>query len=157
MYKEHKVVLIVLFLVIFVCSLRWKINYAKIADDAITVVSIVLAVYIAVASALLGTPYAEKLKSKDDYIPDKTKLGVLAAYLRIAGCLSVIILLISSLYVLELDVFSENLTFRFEWVQNIIENSHILISAISCALFFANILFMGLILKFLINSLTKSV
>lgn len=157
MYKEHKVALILLSLVIFVCSLHWKINYANIADDAITVISIVLAVYIAVASALLGTPYAEKLKSKDDYIPDKTKLGVLAAYLRIAGCLSVIILLISSLYVLELDVFSENLTFRFDWVQSIIENSHIFISAISCALFFANILFMGLILKFLINSLTKSV
>ena len=159
MYKRHKILCLIISLVVTVLSFLLNIEYSKIAEIAITVVSIALAVYIGAACALLGSPYAEKLRSIRDVEDNtRTSLGVLAHYLRAAGFFSVITIIISSVSLLDIDLPT---ILRISPSKNaLLAFLHILkrvISAASCGLFFVNVLFIWLILLFLINSISKSV
>ena len=158
MYKRHKIFGAILFSVIFLLSCLFKLDYTKIADSAISVVSIALGVYIGAASVILGSNFAGKLKSQpDSEIKTKTHLGVLATYLRIAGFLGIMTILVSSLYNLDIDIplITEQLikTSFGSWLINFLSVSF---SSISCCLFAENLFFIWLILLFLINSLSKS-
>ena len=74
MYKQHIIACYVVGVSVFLCSYCFNFSYACIASDALTLVSIVLAVYIAVPSALLGSTYSRILKkSKDNKIPTQLK------------------------------------------------------------------------------------
>jgi len=64
--KEHKTYLIICFLLITVIAYILNWNFEKMADTAITLVSIAVGVYIAAVSALLGSPYAKELKQETD-------------------------------------------------------------------------------------------
>ena len=66
MDKEHKTYLIICFLLITVIAYILNWNFEKMADTAITLVSIAVGVYIAAVSALLGSPYAKELKQETD-------------------------------------------------------------------------------------------
>ena len=145
MYKHHKRMIGVLTIVSFFASLLLQVNYNNITDITVTIISIALAVYIAAMSALLGSPYAKELKEKtDSQIPTQTMLGTLAHYLRWAGRLGIITIVISCIYKLKPFV-----------IENKIVSS--ICAALSCSIFSVNILFILLIFVFLVNSLTKSV
>lgn len=158
MYRRHRRTCIVLFVSIFFATFKLKADYSKIADNAVSVISIALAVYIGAASVILGSDFAKKLKKQQDQeLITKTSLGVLASYLRTAGVCSLLTIIISIIYMLDLDVSSlvNILTqyvpieyFQFLWN---------FLSSISFGLFAINVIFLWLILIFLINSMTKSV
>ena len=63
MYRRHKIACAILFALSFLATFILKADYSKIADSAIAVVSIALAVYIGAASVILGSDFAGKLKN----------------------------------------------------------------------------------------------
>lgn len=158
MYRRHKIACAVLFVLSFLATFILKADYSKIADSAISVVSIALAVYIGAASVILGSDFAGKLKKQQDsQLTTKSSLGVLASYLRIAGICSLLTVIISAIYMLDLDIsFFDNILIKYALIENtqIFQN---LCSALSSSLFVINVFFIWLILIFLINSMTKSV
>lgn len=159
MYKNHKKIIIFIFFIIFLISFVLKANYESIANLAISVVSIALAVYIGASSVILGSPFAKKLKEqRDSEIKTKTNLGVLATYLRIAGFSSIITIVISLIYTLDFNSGCiYNLFTNCESLGLSCDMLFLLFSSFSCSIFVINIVFIWLILLFLINSLTKSV
>lgn len=150
MYKRHKVY--TAFLALLTCFLCYFLNvdYSKIAENAVTVVSISFALHITVASSLLGSDYSRHLKKHTDpYNPTKTQLGVIVTYLKDAGIISVLTITISTLYMLVPDDLQTEFLGRYWDVLCRI------VSSASCALFAINFLFLWLIFIFLINSLTR--
>lgn len=159
MYKRHKIMSMALFVGVFLVTFLLKADYFEIASSAISVVSIALAVYIGAASVILGSNFAEKLKNqKDSQIKTKTRLGVLATYLRIAGSCSLVTIVISGIYALDLDLsFVGKFFASWEYSNHLMETMPLVLSSFSCSMFTLNIFFIWLILLFLINSMAKSV
>ena len=159
MYERHKRLIVIIFIAVLIAAIILNADYSKIAEASISVMSIAVAVYISATSVILGSTYAEKLKGQvDSKITTSTILGVLAAYLRNAGALAVIMIMISTLYVLKIGtpkpiaiLLTNN---GWHTIGTLILR---VVSAISCGLFAVNIVFMYLILLFLINSMSKSV
>lgn len=159
MYERHKRLIVIIFIAVLIAAIILNADYSKIAEASISVMSIAVAVYISATSVILGSTYAEKLKGQvDSKIKTSTSLGVLAAYLRNAGALAVIMIMISTLYVLKIGtpkpiaiLLTNN---GWHTIGTLILR---VVSAISCGLFAVNIVFMYLILLFLINSMSKSV
>lgn len=159
MYERHKRLIVIIFIAVLIAAIILNADYSKIAEASISVMSIAVAVYISATSVILGSTYAEKLKGQvDSKITTSTSLGVLAAYLRNAGALAVIMIMISTLYVLKIGtpksiaiLLTNN---GWHTIGTLILR---VVSAISCGLFAVNIVFMYLILLFLINSMSKSV
>ncbi|MEA5040312.1 MAG: hypothetical protein VB086_10800 [Clostridiaceae bacterium] len=144
MYVHHKIKALILFIVVVILSFIIGAAYKDLALAAITAVSISLAVYIAAMTALLGSPYSDRLKTiVDKKIKTKSQLGVLTTYLRVAGGFSVITLIISSLY---------------QFTSLKINNSFLsqAASSISCGAFALNIFFLWLIFNFLSTALINS-
>lgn len=159
MYKKHKRLIAVLFVLIFILSLWLKADYSKIAEANISIMAIAIAVYIGATSVLLGSPYAEKMKKQQDAeISLKTSLGVLASYLRWAGLFGITTIVVSTLYVLNIgstimDMIPDSSLLGDTFPQMVPQ----VLSAFSCSMFAVNLVFVYLILIFLINSMTKSV
>ena len=159
MYERHKRLIVIIFIAVLIAAIILNADYSKIAEASISVMSIAVAVYISATSVILGSTYAEKLKGQvDSKITTSTSLGVLAAYLRNAGALAVIMIMISTLYVLKIGtpkpiaiLLTNN---GWHTIGTLILR---VVSAISCGLFAVNIVFMYPILLFLINSMSKSV
>ena len=159
MYERHKRLIVIIFIAVLIAAIILNADYSKIAEASISVMSIAVAVYISSTSVILGSTYAEKLKGQvDSKITTSTSLGVLAAYLRNAGALAVIMIMISTLYVLKIGtpkpiaiLLTNN---GWHTIGTLILR---VVSAISCGLFAVNIVFMYLILLFLINYMSKSV
>ena len=159
MYKSHRRLIVIIFIAVFIATMILSADYSKIAEASISVMSIAVAVYIGATSVILGSTYAEKLKGQvDSKITTSTSLGVLATYLRNAGAFAVVMIVISTIYVLKIDtprpipiLLTNN---GWHTIGTLILR---VVSAISCGLFAVNIVFMYLILLFLINSMSKSV
>ena len=144
MYTRHKVEGIALFIIVTVLSYSASVSYEDLANAAITVVSISVAVYIAAMSSLLGSPYANHLKAVvDKKIRGKSQLGVLATYLRTAGLCGTITIITSCLYLIPSPV-----TVSFHITE--------FFSSISCGIFAVNILFLWVIFRFLSVALINS-
>ena len=70
-----------------------------------TVMAIAIAVYIGATSVILGSAYAEKMKSQvDPEIRTSSSLGVLASYLRTAGTFGIGTIVISTMETAENSV-----------------------------------------------------
>lgn len=148
MYKRHKIVLLAVFVGTFIITYLYGLDFAPIAETAITVASIAMGVYIAAVSALLGSNYAKSLRQiTDKEYPNKTLLGVLADYFRIAGAFCIFLIVIGYIYTLPAKVDISSTTISY-----ILRSG----AAISYSVFSVNILFLWLILQFLINSLGKA-
>jgi hypothetical protein len=144
MYKRHIFLILIVFVAVFGFSYCYKLEYEKIAESAINVVSIAMGIYIAAVSSILGSKYSKKLVNiNDGEHKDKTLLGVLAEYLRWAGRASMFTIVISLINIL--GVFRGKGFFNG------------LIPAISFGSFSVNLIMFFLIFKFLINSLNKAV
>lgn len=157
MYKKDKIIAVSLFLVTGVIAYFLGFDYSKISSTVFTVVSISVAVYIAVAAALLDSKYAVALKSTvDRKITTKTQLGVLSEYLRWAGRFSIITIAISCFFIILPSEKTMVLAHQLIKQASVIEAIVRLVSSIAFAVFTLNILFLWRIFKFLINSLSKS-
>ena len=145
MYKRHKVYTVFLTLLTLFLCYGLNVDYSRIAENAVTVVSISFALHITVASSLLGSDYSRYLKKHTDYKK--------VAYLQNAGIISVLTITISTLYMLVPDDFQ--MLSQSEFLNRHLDFLRRIISSASCALFAINFLFLWLIFIFLINSLTR--
>lgn len=144
MYKKDRVFVIIIFFGALTIFSLLGISYRTFAQYALTVNSISFAVYIAAASALLGSEYASDLKKKVDLqIPTKTQLGVLSSYLKYAGNITILSIIISSIYCLPYSI--EGFA--------IVKSS---CSVIAYIVFSLSIFYLYLVFKLLISSMIKS-
>lgn len=144
MYKRHSIIISIIGLTTLAVSLIFNLPFKQFAEPALTVNSISIAVYIAAASALLGSKYSYELKKKiDPEINDKTKLGVLASYLNKAGTVSLISIIISCLYCVGFNVEGLEILKK-------------ICNSIAYVCFSLSILFLFLILKLLIASMVNA-
>lgn len=150
MYRRHVLTLKALVFIATLFSYYLRFNYCSLAPHALTLVSIVVAVYIAAPSALLGSRYAQELKAlRDTEDPTRSLLGVLSEYLKWACRFGLLTIIISSYYIVRTVTFS-GITAGSLCIEYIL-------SALSCGIFCANIFFLWLISKFLIVSLSNAV
>ena len=157
MYKRDKIIAVTLFLIAGLITYSFGFDYSKISSSVFTVVSISVAVYIAVAAALLDSRYAVALKSAvDAEITTKTQLGVLSEYLRWAGRFSIITIVISCFFIVLPSEKAMVLVQQLIKQASVIEAVGQLASSIAFGVFALNILFLWRIFVFLINSLNKS-
>ena len=137
--KEHKIFLIGCFITVSIIAYLLNWNFDNMADTATTLV------YIAAASALLGSPYAKELKqTTDKKRPSNTLLGTLLDYFRHAGKLGITTVIVSCLYKIPATYDVPVIIVRIG-------------SAVAYGIFFCNILFLWLVFVFLVNSIEKSV
>lgn len=146
MKTSHKVWIAVIFLSVSVLCSVTNVSYSSIAETAITIMSITLAAYIAVAGTLLGSPYSYKLKSTPcPYDSTRSNLGSLTEYLRCAGRCSIFTLFFSCV----------NLCFKgyFSTVPFILKR---LIIGAAFGIFSINLFFFALVFQILIVSMMNA-
>lgn len=140
MYKRHKWYAVIVVIGAFLLSYIVHANYSDLASDAMTLVSITIAVYITVPSFMVGSSYADKLKkTADTQKTGVSELGTLKDYLMDSMLFSILTIVISSLYSLKLINFGK--------IYNDKVDLDRLFSSFSCAMFALNILFLWLIFK----------
>ena len=152
MYKRHRILSYILVFTAFASGIIFDLQYSKIAEVAIPVIAIALAMYISVATALLGSPFSKSLKKrKDAENPKKSMLGRLASYLKIAGISSILTITISTIYILKPQVIMIQTAFGkyYPWLLHCL-------SAASFALYVFDLYLMILILLLLIVELLNA-
>ena len=152
MYKRHKISVFLLAAVVLGISFFVPLHYSQISEAAITIISITLAVYISVATSLLGSAFSKSLKKlPDKEDPQKSMLGVLSSYLKWAGLYSILTIIISSLYIIwpRFTLTNTNIQVAYTFASRAF-------SAFSCSMFSVNIAFMSIIMKFLVVSLNNA-
>ena len=83
MYKKDKWIIILIFILVSLISYFITFDLKQISGEAITIISIALAVYTASFSGLISSPLLRLMRRKQDVIlMNKTQLGVLESYLR---------------------------------------------------------------------------
>ena len=152
MYKRHRIISYILVITALASGIIFDLQYSKIAEVAIPVIAIALAMYIAVATALLGSPFSKSLKKRQDKEnPKISMLGRLASYLKIAGISSILTIAISTIYILEPQIIMMQTAFG--------KHYHCLLhclSAASFALYVFDLYLMILILLLLIVELLNA-
>lgn len=143
MYKKHRVMLVLVILLFGAISYLFSVDYADIASDGITVVSIILAIYMTSFSGLVSSDLAKKMQRKEDSeLAGKSQLGVLRSYLNAAVCIGIIDITISCVATI--------LASKMELVVNKGVVYYIL-SACGCATLAGNIYLMFLLFRFMVN------
>lgn len=138
MYKEHKALMLVVLTTVFIASYVLKINYNLIATETITIISIALAVYMASFSQLAASKLAEEMKkTPDKKIFGKSELGVLESYLKKAIIFGLISIVISCMYLLDINVDVSK-------YENIF-------SSIALSILSVNFIFIWLLFNFMVN------
>lgn len=139
MYKEHKRIIVFSFIALFCISCYFKLDYRQISSDGITIVSIALAVYIASFSSLTTSNLARVMENKSDRrIPGKSELGVLQNYLQDAIILGLGCIVISCTCKLLNEEF-------------IGKRAYLILSSFGIASLGANLMFVWLMFKFMLN------
>lgn len=143
MYKKHRVMLVIVMLILGVISYLFSVDYADIASDGITVVSIILAIYMTSFSGLVSSDLAKKMQRKEDSeLSGKSQLGVLRSYLNSAVFIGIINIIISCVALI--------LASKME----LVENKGVLyyiVSSCGCATLAGNIYLMFLLFRFMVN------
>lgn len=154
MYKRHKIAVAAIMIIVTAVSWIFQFDYQDIAETALTVVSIAFAVYIGAISALLGSPYAKRLRAiRDQEIDTKTMLGVFSGYLNTAVLFCLLTISTSCLYIFH---FGSKFLLQFQKLKSFYSVLSRFSCSVSCGMLGVNILFMWLIFKFLIVSLSNS-
>lgn len=148
MYKKHKCTTTITFVSVFILTFFLNINFEDIASDCISIVSFALAVYAICISALIGSPLLESLRSNiDAQISDRTQLGVIKNYIRIAIFISVITLVLACISKIKIN---SNIIMLILNKLNYL-NPQQLFSSLCFAFFSLNFLFIIFIFMFIIN------
>lgn len=143
MYKKHRVMLVLVMLILGVISYLFSVDYADIASDGITVVSIILAIYMTSFSGLVSSDLAKKMQRKEDSeLAGKSQLGVLRSYLNNAVFIGIINIIISCVALI--------LASKMELVENK-GALYYIVSACGCATLAGNIYLMFLLFRFMVN------
>lgn len=138
MYKKHKIITLVAFVIVFIISYIMKLDYNQIATESITVVSIALAVYMASFSQLAASELAEEMKkTPDKRIIGKSELGVLESYLKLAIKFGLASIIIGCAYLLDFNIE--------------LEKSGNFVSSICLAVLSINFVFIWILFNFMIN------
>lgn len=141
MEKKHKALLWGIAALVAVCSYIFQLDYRNIASEGISLTSIVLAVYVAAMMGLIGAKLGEKLAKMPSKNPEYTQLWVLRKYFSNAIIASVLTIIASSLILL--------LPERRECEP--MSNAYLLASSLSLAVYAVNLVYMGFIMKFMLN------
>lgn len=143
MYKKHRVIWTLIMFLFGVISFLFCVDYADIASDGITVVSIILAIYMTSFSSLVSSELAKKMQRKEDSeLIGKSQLGVLRSYLNAAVCIGIINIIISCVALI--------LSSKMELVVNK-GVAYYIVSACGCATLAGNIYLMFLLFRFMVN------
>lgn len=141
MEKKHKILLWLIAVVVTACSYLFRLDYRNIASEGLSLTSIVLAVYVAAMMGLIGAKLGEKLAKLPAKNPEYTQLWVLRKYFSNAVIVSVLTIVASSIILL--------LPERPECIP--MSNAYLLVSSLSLAIYAVNLVFMGFIMKFMLN------
>lgn len=144
MERKDSILSVVIGIVTTVCGYIFNLDYLKIAESGLTLSSIVLAVYIAAVIGLINSELAKKMKrTVAVFKRDKTQLGVLVTYFKIAIFFSVGTILVSSLILLipvPNSVTPQPLSFMWS-----------LLSIIGLVFYVENLAFLIIVLRFMLN------
>lgn len=118
----------------------FNLNYGQIASDSLTVISIILAIYMASIGGLMGSPLSARMKG----IPDnqqsyRSQLGRLVSYFKWAVFDSILTIILTSIFRL-LPIPSAPFP---EW--------YCLLSAVCIAAFASNFVFTIIVFLFILN------
>ena len=141
MEKKHKALLWCIAVLVAVCSYIFQLDYRNIASEGMSLTSIVLAVYVAAMMGLIGARLGEKLAKLPSKNPEYTQLWVLRKYFSNAVVTSVLTIIASSIILLSPK--------RSECEP--MSNAYLLASSLSLAVYAVNLVYMGFIMKFILN------
>lgn len=141
MEKKHKILLWFVAVVVTACSYLFRLDYRNIASEGLSLASIVLAVYVAAMMGLIGANLSKKLANMPSANLEYTQLWVLRRYFSNAVIVSVLTIIASSIILLLPE----------RSACGPISNAYMLLSSLSLALYAVNLVFMGLIVKFILN------
>ena len=140
MEKMHKLLLGFTAVAVASCSYLLQLDYRSLASEGISLSSIVLAVYVAAMMGLIGAKLGQKLATSPSKNPEYTQLWVLRGYFRDATILAMLTIVASSVILLLPDVCPEKRSCAY-WI----------FSSVSLAIYAVNLIFMGIIMKFMLN------
>ena len=141
MEKKHKALLWGIAALVAVCSYIFQLDYRNIASEGISLTSIVLAIYVAAMMGLIGAKLGEKLAKMPSKNPEYTQLWVLRKYFSNAIIASVLTIIASSMILL--------LPERRECEP--MSSAYLLASSLSLAVYAVNLVYMGFVMKFMLN------
>lgn len=126
------------------CAVIFKLDYLRIAESGLTLSSIVLAVYIAAIIGLINSDLAKKMqKTPDAKQKDRTQLGVLTRYFKLASLCSIATIVISSMMLLiPPAVLTFPIVVSYVWPA---------VSAIGIVVYAENLVFLAMIIRFMLN------
>lgn len=143
MERIDRNIAIIVGVIAVVCSTVFDWDYTAIAQNGLTLSSITLAVYIAAIIGLINSDLSIKLrKTISSSQTDKTQLGILVIYFKIASAFSVLTIILSSL-VLIIPKPAED-------AKILIVGLHVLSTA-GLMLYCENIVFLSIIIRFILN------
>ena len=141
MQKTHKVLVCIVAALAAICSSYFQLDYRNIASEGMTLSSIALAVYIAAMMGLGGSNLGKKLAMIPSENPEYTQLWVLRRYFRNAVIFAVLTIVTSSfILLLPQRLPEETVTCSYQ-----------ILSTMSLAIYAVNLVFMGLVMKFILN------
>ncbi|MFR3787378.1 MAG: hypothetical protein ACLTWR_08810 [Agathobaculum desmolans] len=144
MERRDSILTVVIGIITAVCGYIFSLDYLKIAESGLTLSSIVLAVYIAAVTGLINSELAKKMKKTVAASRhDKSQLGILVSYFKIAIFFSVSTILLSSLILL--------LSAPNDSSSSIIFSLWTLLSIIGLVFYVENLVFLVIILRFMLN------
>lgn len=101
MENRDKIISLLIALLVAASGYFFDLKYIKIASSGLTLSSIVLAVYIAAIIGLINSNLARQMRTTEDsQHSDRTQLGTLTTYFKIATSFSIGTIIISSLLLL---------------------------------------------------------
>lgn len=143
MSRIHKVLVVALAVIIAVLSFLFGFDYGKIASEGLTLSSIVLAVYVAATMGLINTDLAKKLATTpSSQNAEHTQLGQLTIYFKHASLYAIATIVISSIVLLLPEIDPKNTIMCLVYQ---------VVSMVGLVVYALNLMFMGLIIRFMLN------
>ena len=144
MEKRDRTIAFLFGVAVACCAVIFKLDYLRIAESGLTLSSIVLAVYIAAIIGLINSDLAKKMhKTPDAKQKDRTQLGVLTRYFKLASLCSIATIVISSIMLL---IPPAILTFPI-----VVSCVWPAVSTIGIVVYAENLVFLAMIIRFMLN------
>lgn len=143
MEKKDFVISVIAGVLAIYCGIKFQWNYADIAESGLTLSSIVLAVYVAAITGLINSDLAKKMqKSIAARQKDKTQLGVLTRYFKIATSYSIATIFVSSLILLVKEPESTEVVLFYAWS---------ILSLCGLVFYIENLVLLAMVIRFMLN------
>ncbi len=141
MYKKHKVICLLTFVIVSFISYKYKLDPQNMASDILTITAIILGFYITALSTLFGNKVIKNMaKKQDKQLRSKTELGVLLSYYKISIVISFATIITSIISIL--------LCNKYTCILMMINN---IIASLMLGLVFVSLYLMFILLKLFFN------